>query len=237
MKRKIVLNGRSIEYDLRRKKVKNINLRIKRDMSVLVSANERVPIATVEAFIQSKSTLILRALDKYKEFAKKADVTQELKDGDNIQFFGNMLQLKVIEDRTNRAEIAGELILLRVKDISSTELKKKTLLSLFDPILREKITQLCKAVYPTFAKTCGTFPELRFRHMRSRWGSCAPQKGILTFNYSLVHAPEDCIEYVVYHEFTHFLHPNHSKSFYASLSRHIPDYKERKKRLEQTPIL
>ena len=148
-----------------------------------------------------------------------------------------MLQLKVIEDRTNRAEIAGELILLRVKDISSTELKKKTLLSLFDPILREKITQLCKAVYPTFAKTCGTFPELRFRHMRSRWGSCAPQKGILTFNYSLVHAPEDCIEYVVYHEFTHFLHPNHSKSFYASLSRHIPDYKERKKRLEQTPIL
>ena len=232
-----MLNGRSIEYDLRRKKVKNINLRIKRDMSVLVSANERVPIATVEAFIQSKSTLILRALDKYKEFAKKADVTQELKDGDNIQFFGNMLQLKVIEDRTNRAEIAGELILLRVKDISSTELKKKTLLSLFDPILREKITQLCKAVYPTFAKTCGTFPELRFRHMRSRWGSCAPQKGILTFNYSLVHAPEDCIEYVVYHEFTHFLHPNHSKSFYASLSRHIPDYKERKKRLEQTPIL
>lgn len=187
--------------------------------------------------MQSKSTLILRALDKYKEFAKKADVTQELKDGDNIQFFGNMLQLKVIEDRTNRAEIAGELILLRVKDISSTELKKKTLLSLFDPILREKITQLCKAVYPTFAKTCGTFPELRFRHMRSRWGSCAPQKGILTFNYSLVHTPEDCIEYVVYHEFTHFLHPNHSKSFYASLSRHIPDYKERKKRLEQTPIL
>jgi predicted metal-dependent hydrolase len=64
-----------------------------------------------------------------------------------------------------------------------------------------------------------------------------PKRGILTFNYALVHAPVECIEYVVFHEFTHFAHPDHSKNFYARLSIHIPDYRERKKRLEKTAIL
>ena len=67
------------------------------------------------------------------------------------------------------------------------------------------LSLVCEAVYPKFQKYGVKFPMLKFRKMISRWGSCQPKRGILTFNISLIEAPMACIEYVVVHEFTHFL--------------------------------
>ena len=64
MKRIIELDGRSIEYDLERKNVKNLNLRIKADQSVYVSANRKVSEKTIQYFLQSKSDYILKAYIK-----------------------------------------------------------------------------------------------------------------------------------------------------------------------------
>ena len=72
--------------------------------------------------------------------------------------------------------------------------------------------------------------------MISRWGSCQPKRGSLTFNIALIEAPISCIEYVVVHEFTHFLQPNHSKMFYTQLTMFMPDWMERKKLLEKYEI-
>ena len=70
MIKQIVLNGRTISYDLERKNVKNLNLRIKPDQSVFVSANHLVAEATIEDFLTSKSEYILKALDHYEEQQK-----------------------------------------------------------------------------------------------------------------------------------------------------------------------
>lgn len=66
MIRKIEADNTAIEYDLQYKKVKNINLRIKSDGSIYVSANKRVPQKVIDDFILSKETLILKALEKIK---------------------------------------------------------------------------------------------------------------------------------------------------------------------------
>lgn len=76
-------------------------------------------------------------------------------------------------------------------------------------------------------------PKLRIRDMDTRWGSCLAKKGIITLNKRLLEAPRDCIEYVVTHEFCHFIHPNHSKRFYDFLTMLLPDWKARKKVLDQ----
>lgn len=98
------------------------------------------------------------------------------------------------------------------------------------------VTDLCKKVYPYFEKRGVQYPQIKFRKMVSRWGSCHPVKGILTFNKNLIFAPSECIEYVVMHEFTHFLQANHSARFYEELSYICPDYKERKKKLREVKI-
>ena len=100
-------------------------------------------------------------------------------------------------------------------------------------ICKDTIQSLCDAIYPKFQKYGVAYPTIRYRNMVSRWGSCQPTRGILTFNYALVEAPISCIEYVVVHEYTHFLHPNHSKKFYQQLVMFMPDWEERKKMLEK----
>lgn len=64
-----------------------------------------------------------------------------------------------------------------------------------------------------------------------------PMAGRITFNYALASVPFVCIEYVVIHEFTHFLHPDHSPDFYRQLSVFLPDWRERKALLEKSGVV
>ena len=73
---------------------------------------------------------------------------------------------------------------------------------------------------------------MKIRNMKSRWGSCQPQRGIITLNARMIAAPREAIEYVVVHEFAHFIHPNHSKEFYTLVEQLMPDWKTRKKMLQ-----
>ena len=95
---------------------------------------------------------------------------------------------------------------------------------------------MCREVYPYYEKKGVKYPQIKFRKMKSRWGSCHPTKGILTFNTNLIYAPIECVEYVVLHEFTHFLQANHSPKFYEELEQVCPDYKECRRMLKEIYI-
>jgi len=105
-----------------------------------------------------------------------------------------------------------------------------------DDEIREVVLAICERVYPYFAKKGIAYPKIKFRKMVSRWGSCQVLKGILTFSTNLVYVPQQCVEYVVLHEFTHFLQANHSDKFYAELAKVCPDWKMRRKELKACRI-
>ena len=112
--------------------------------------------------------------------------------------------------------------------------KKPNIFVRFGRKCKEVFSELIGEIYPIFQKYGVAPPVLRIRNMDTRWGSCLPGKGIITLNKRLLEAPRNCIEYVVMHEFCHFIHPNHSKQFYAFLSMLLPDWKERKQLLDQS---
>lgn len=232
----ILLDGKEVQYHLERKKVKNINLRIKPNSSIYVSANNLISQEKIEKFLNEKSEFILKALEHYREIEKYAPKPKKYVDGEHFKICGHDLRLKVFRGAKNHVESDGVYIKLTVKDINDFELKQK----IMDKWIKEQcvstISMVCEAVYPKFQKYGVVFPELKFRRMISRWGSCQPKRGTLTFNISLIEAPMACIEYVVVHEFTHFLQPNHSKKFYMQLTMYMPDWVERKKLLEKCGI-
>ena len=232
----ILLDGKEVQYHLERKKVKNINLRIKPNSSIYVSANNLISQEKIEKFLNEKSEFILKALEHYREIEKYAPKPKQYIDGEHFKICGHDLRLKVFKGAKNHIESDGVYIKLTVKDINDFELKQKSM----DKWIKEQcvstITMVCEAVYPKFQKYGVVFPELKFRRMISRWGSCQPKRGTLTFNISLIEAPMACIEYVVVHEFTHFMQPNHSKKFYTQLTMFMPDWLERKKLLEKCGI-
>ena len=66
IERTVYVNGRAISYKLTQKPVKNLNLRIRKDGSVSVSANTLVPLSEIDAFVIAKGDYILNAIDKFK---------------------------------------------------------------------------------------------------------------------------------------------------------------------------
>ena len=129
----------------------------------------------------------------------------------------------------------AEFILGAIDRFENAPIKKRV--QYFDEgEIKDVITDICKKVYPCFKSRGIRFPVIKFRKMVSRWGSCNYVKGIVTFNTALMYAPYECIEYVVYHEFCHFLEANHSKKFYDELEKVCPRHKEYRKILKGISI-
>ena len=234
MTKEIVLNGKRIKYELQRKDVKNINLRIKADRTIFLSANENISEQIIEDFLESKSEYILKALAHYEELAKYSPKPKQYVDGETFRVLGHDRRLKVTEGKKNKVECDESYITLTVKNPNDLALKKKLMDKWLMEICKDTLQSLCDSVYPKFQKYGVLYPTIRYRNMVSRWGSCQPKRCILTFNYALIEAPLSCIEYVVVHEFTHFLQPNHSKNFYRQLAMFMPDWETRKQILEKS---
>ena len=231
MQHSVNLGSRTITYELERKAVKNINLRIRPDRTVHVSANNRVPLADIDRFVASNAAFIFRAIDHHYKRTYENSKPQQLVSGDKIKVFGKEKTLSVKCGSFNSVTETDEEVVLTVKNIADIALKNRTLSTWLHNRCEQTITALCKMIFPVFSRFGVSFPQIKFRQMRSRWGSCTPAKHKITFNYALVAAPIDCVEYVAAHEFCHFLHPNHSSTFYACLTAVMPDWKQRKKRL------
>ena len=224
-------NG-DISYLLIRKPVKNVNLRIKSDGNVVVSANHRVPIRFIDGWIEQKQNYILSVLARYEEKRKLVqEMPKRYVSGESYELLGKSLRLEVEESEEEKVYTDGTYLFLMVKnkdDVRHKELMiskwlKKYRIDVFKELIDEK--------YALFQKYGVPYPELRVRHMTASWGSCQPKKGIITLNSQLIAAPINCIEYVVLHEFVHFIHPNHSRQFWDFVEMIMPDWKERKEEL------
>lgn len=231
MIKEIKLGDKIVKYDLQRKKVKNINIRIKRDMSVHVSASPKVSQKDIERILREKSDFILSAIEKYRRLS--ATEKKRAANPGSIELFGSEMPVVTESGKKNQVVIKEGRIILTLKNTSDTSAREKSIRSSLDTLLKTTVEEICREVYPKFADVCQSFPTLKFRHMKSRWGSCNFKNNTLTFNYYLVHAPRVCIEFVIYHEFTHFICHDHSPNFYRELSRFIPNHKELKKELEK----
>ena len=232
MIRAVAWQGRIIAYDLKRKNVKNINLRIYPDGRICISAHPRISDTTVEQFVLARAEAICRAMDRFEAARKNLSAPFTYSDGQELCILGRRCRLCVQMGEASVAMSDGKLM-LTVPNPDDAEQRKKVLDSFLDSLCRQTVTKLCKEIYPSFAALGIDEPAIRFRRMKSRWGSCHLQKRVLTFNLSLIYEPIECIEYVVWHEFVHFLCPDHSPSFYATLVSFLPDWKARRNRLNK----
>ena len=226
----------TIVFTLERKEIKNINLRIRHDGQIYVSASANTPINLIEAFVSAKHEYIINAVNGFKR-AEQKDSDMKYVSGENITLLGKNLRLNIVKDSTEYVSCDGIYITIHVKRPEYINRKKNLLNSWINDCCNTVFTETIQEIHKKFVPYGVGLPNLKIRNMNSRWGSCLPTKGIITLNRRLIEAPKNCIEYVVYHEFCHFVHPNHSKQFYSLLQVMLPDWKESKLLLERTIIL
>ena len=231
--RTIVAEGQEIQYHLERKPVKNLNLRIRKDGEVFVSASAAVPDSEVDNFVCRKAGYILEAINKFEELAQYKPQPKQYVSGETFYIQGRGLRLQLSQANKDSISSDGVYIYLAVKNIDDFEKKRRMLSRFLDQQCEAVFGEIISELYPMFRKYGVDTPILRIRDMETRWGSCLAKKGIITLNKRLIEAPRNCIEYVVMHELCHFIHPNHSKQFYSFLTMLMPDWKQRKTLLEK----
>lgn len=222
-----------IPYLLTRKPVKNVNLRIKPDGKVFVSAGSRVPVKFIEGFIASKQDYILDVLARYEKIRNEAqEMSRQYENGEKFALLGRNLVLKVEESGEETVYTDGVYLFLHVKDKDNFRRKEILVSRWFRQCQDEVFGELIEEKYAQLQKYGLPYPAWKVRNMKSRWGSCQPEKGVITLNSQLIAAPRSCIEYVVLHEFVHFLYPNHSRQFWDFVAGVMPDWKERRRELK-----
>ena len=221
-----------IAFTFESKSVKNINLRIDHHGNVYVSAPQNASEKVIDDFVIGKSRYITNAIENFrKNDAPKYEM--QYVSGENVTFLGKNLRIKIEKDTREYVSSDGVYVYIHVKRPDYYNRKKNLLNNWLNEQSVAVYSEIIDDVHKRFAPYNVPFPIIKLKNMRSRWGSCLSDKGIITLNKRLIEAPKNCIEYVVYHEFCHFVHPNHSKQFYSLLQVMLPNWRERKELLER----
>lgn len=234
MNRQVTAGDREICYQLEQKNVKNVNMRIRKDGSIYISANPAVQPERIDEFVCNKSEYIFLALQRFAELNQYAPQPKQYVSGETFYLLGRGIRLKVEKASKDVVYTDGVYLYLQMRNPNDAQKRQRMISKYLDGRCKEIFSEIMDEVHPMFLKYGVERPVLRIRDMETRWGSCLPKKGVITLNKRLLEAPRDCIIYVVTHEFCHFIHPNHSKHFYAFLAMLMPDWKERKQMLEKS---
>ncbi len=226
--REIQLGDKAISYTLERKAVKNINMRMRPESGLTVSASPRISVRQIEEILRQNQGRILETLRQYEQqqTQKVQQYPLTYTTGETVLYLGKLLRLEVAAGTANTVQVRHDRMLLLVKNPADAQLRRRVFDNWWNAACEKAVRNLCRAVYPVYQCRGVAFPEIRFREMVAQWGNCRPQRGILTFNTRLLAAPVRCMEYVVIHEFTHFLYPNHSAAFYQCIAAELPDWKD-----------
>lgn len=225
----------TFSYILERKPVKNINLRIKKDGTIAVSAPPLLPISHIERFLMLQIDFIRRAMVSLAQ-RKESSPSLSLLEGEQIPIYGVLHTIHLQKGSKRGAKIENGHLLFTLRDPHDKAARYAVFASFLDAEARRTLTAATQAHLSLFAPIPNAMPTLTFRTMTSKWGICRPGQARITLNRNLIYLPPPLIDYVICHELAHFRHPNHSVAFWQYLQQIMPDCKERRKKLNQFPI-
>ncbi|MFT9493990.1 M48 family metallopeptidase [Anaerosolibacter sp.] len=233
-KHAITYGGKIIAFDVQRKNVKNINLNVRPDMSIVVSANEKVPMDYILDFVKSKASWIIKNIGYFKDVQSEYTADKVYLSGETFKYLGKQYRLKVVEtDESEGVKYYRGYLYLSVKDKHNYTSKEKLINDWYRAKAAEKFAKSLEKMYSYVEKYGIDKPEIQIRTMKARWGSCTPEKKSILLNAELIKAPKLCIDYVVLHELIHFKYRNHNNDFYDFMTSLMPDWKQRKEILDE----
>lgn len=230
--RKIILGNREVTIEFERKRIRNINVRVRRDGTLYCSLPYYASVKEAEAFIISKQDYLLKSLDNVVNEESSKSLSRQFVDGETFMVLGKPMTLQVIRGAKNICRAENGIITLEVTDPDNYRTKYMTYEKWRRSVIRSVIVNYCNEIYPLF-ELRGVNPpkKITLGEYKSFWGECFAKRGELKFSYRLFEKDTELIRYVVVHEFAHFIEPNHSSRFWAIVGEFIPDYKALRKKL------
>ena len=224
---------RILGYEIHRKKVKNINLRIKPNLEVYISVPMNLHRDYIENFIRSKEEWIKSVLKKV-ENVKEKQKDFEYKNGEIHKFLGKEYNLTVKTGNFNAVSLKNNIrpneIILTVNEniFENIDEKKKIMEKWYFENAKKLFLQFMEKWLEILDENV---EKVAIKPMKTRWGSCNYVKRYINLNTELIKRTPFEIEYVILHELTHLKYPNHGRSFYNYIEQYMPNYKVAEKML------
>ncbi len=224
-----VLINNNIKYEINLGKIKNLRIHFNKKGTLLISAPLLIKDESIINFIEKNIKWILE---------KNNIIDNKLIKYENATlhyFLGKSYVLKTNYSRTNRVDLVNDILIVSSND----ELKIRKLIIKYRYEVAEKIFN--EVLYQAFSKMSlylHEYPKLIIKESKSRWGCCYMKENKIMLNVALTQVPLNIIEYVIYHELTHFIVANHSKEFHKVLEYFVPNERMLSKELKKyTSIL
>ena len=209
------------------KKRKTISIQIKPDR-IKVLSTYWISKNSVREFILKNESWIRKKLADQKLRVKPVT---NLVNNEKLTLCGKNYTLKVISKPIIEPEIRSETII-----ISNNFKTRKTFGSIESQILKLlkdfSFRILQKKTFEFSQIMNVRYNSVKIKNYKSRWGSCS-SKGDISFNWKIIFAPENIIEYLVVHELSHLIYFNHSKLFWNKVEEFQYNYKENRKWLKE----
>ena len=214
-----------------RKKIKNVHLKVYRELKVAISVPVYAEQSWIVRFVQDKKDWIGKQLEKYKKSSGYNNLL-DLKSGSSTQFLGKDLRVYLVQSIKEKIVQDEKSVTIYLNEVENKTRENALFENWWRKQAEEIYDKLVNQFMPIFIRHGVNKPRLAIRKMKTLWGSCSKHLNKITLNEYLLKADIRCIEYVVFHELTHLIYNVHNKDFYNFLTIYMPDWKERKKRLD-----
>ena len=217
-----------LEVILTRKRVRNVNLHVRRDGTVCVSASQRVPQSEIERFVRLKRGWIERARERQATQGERNSL--DCTEGAHVYLWGRSLTCARADDDKapleDGFEVSGATLLVSCDCKADGAEQCEVMSRQFSTWLDRQLEQRIRQVLPHWEEKVGRHcTAIRIRRMKSRWGSCNVKTGVITLNAHLVHYDPRCLDQVICHELCHLHEPSHNARFHALMDRFYPDWR------------
>lgn len=231
-----------IEYHLERRERATLEITVEPDGSVRVIAPSNAAVEDIAARVRKRARWILAQQASFSMFRPHTPPRIYVP-GETHLYLGRQYRIRVVpaEAGTDVPEASCRpsvkmvrgFLEVRCVDFHDTGTIEKHIKEWYLKRAQVQLPNRLERNRQRFSDPHAVQPTtLRLRRMPTRWGSTSPT-GSLVLNPDLIRAPMDCIDYVVTHELCHLLVPNHGRQFLELQRLVMPDWEQRKKRLEK----
>ena len=218
-----------IEIEVERKPIKNMHLAVyPPNARVHISMPDYLTDEDATSFVLQKLEWLRTQIEEV--LTQPRQTERQFVSGESHYLFGQRYQLIVEElpHYVNSIELKGNNIYMFVKPGTKTQTKADMMRAWYRHHLKKELEPMVTG----WRKKLGEDSiEWQVKQMKTEWGSCVPHKRLLIFNLELARVPRECIEFVIVHEFCHFLIDNHNKLFESLMTKRLPNWRTLRRNL------
>ena len=198
-----------------------------RNQKVIISVPQYISEKEIDQILRSKVAWIQKKLTFERESIKlnKKYFTK----GEVFLYLGKEYYLDIINNNKSNIYISNNNLIIESPNYYNNNLIKNELRLWYIKQATNRI-ELIHKYYETLMNLKSK--KLIFGEYKSNWGSCNIKK-VISYDWRIIMSPLTVINYIVVHEISHILHPNHSKYFWSFVEKYIRDYKVQRKWLRQ----